>query len=122
MREVVHARSIKFLRVQNDRLPSGRILCDKGIFFPYDRFTGYKKSNQNQFGRALQLALICIMDSKETGLETSSRHRFQHDGNSWRHKNVIREVKFDVYDKRQTFTVCLQLSVQQNQNICICSE
>ena len=53
MREVVHARSIKFLRVRNDRLPSGRILCDKEIFFPYDRFTGYKKSNQNQFGRAL---------------------------------------------------------------------
>ena len=40
-----------------------------------------------------------------------------------------REVKFDVYGKRQTangkrqtFAVCLQLSVQQNQNICICSE
>ena len=56
MREVVHARSIKFLRVRNDRLPSGRILCDKEIFFPYDRFTGYKKSNQNQFGRALPFA------------------------------------------------------------------
>ena len=46
------------------------------------------------------------------------------------HAIIIREVKFDVYGKRQTangkrqtFTVCLQLSVQQNQkNICICSE
>ena len=56
MREVVHARSIEFLRVRNDRLLSGRILCDKEIFFPYDRFTGYKKSNQNQFGRALPFA------------------------------------------------------------------
>ena len=56
MRKVVHARSIKFLRVQNDRLPSGRILCDKDIFFPYDGFTGYKKSKQNQFGRALPFA------------------------------------------------------------------
>ena len=60
MREVVHARSsarsIKFLRERNDRLPSGRILCDKEIFFPYDRFTGYKKSNQNQSGRALPFA------------------------------------------------------------------
>ena len=56
MREVVHARSIKFLRVQNDRLPSGRILCDSEIFFSYDRFTGYMKSNQNQFGRALPFA------------------------------------------------------------------
>ena len=26
------------------------------IFFPYDRFTGYKKSNQNQSGRALPFA------------------------------------------------------------------
>ena len=50
------ARSIKLLRVRNDRLPSGRILCDKEIFFPYDGFTGYKKSNQNQFGRALSFA------------------------------------------------------------------
>ena len=25
-------------------------------FFPYDRFTGYKKSNQNQYGRALPFA------------------------------------------------------------------
>ena len=33
MREVVHARSIKFLRVRNDLLSSGRILCDKEIFF-----------------------------------------------------------------------------------------
>ena len=55
MREVVHARSIKS-RVRNDRPPSGRILCDKEIFFPYDRFTGYKKSNQNRFGRALPFA------------------------------------------------------------------
>ena len=56
MREVVNARSIKFLRVRNDRLSSGRILCDKEIFCPYDRFTGYKKSNQNQSGRALPFA------------------------------------------------------------------
>ena len=33
MREVVHARSIKFPRVRNNRLPSGRIVCEKGIFF-----------------------------------------------------------------------------------------
>ena len=33
MREVVHARSIKFPRVRNNRLPSGRILCEKEIFF-----------------------------------------------------------------------------------------
>ena len=55
MREVVHARSIEFLRVRNDRLSSGRILCGKEIF-PFDRFTGYKKSNQNQFGRVLPFA------------------------------------------------------------------
>ena len=34
----------------------------------------------------------------------------------------FREVKFDVYGERQTFAVCLQLSVQKNQDICICSE
>ena len=28
----------------------------KGDIFPFDRFTGYKKSNQNQFGRFLQFA------------------------------------------------------------------
>ena len=56
MREVVHTRSIEFLRVRNDRLSFGRILCDMEIFFPYDGFAGYKKSNQNQFGRALPLA------------------------------------------------------------------
>ena len=28
----------------------------QGDIFPYDRFTGYKKSNQNQFGRALPFA------------------------------------------------------------------
>ena len=33
MREVVHARSIKFPRVRNNRLPSGRVLCEKEIFF-----------------------------------------------------------------------------------------
>ena len=49
-------RSIKYLRVRNDQLSSGRILCDKEIFFPYDGFTGYKKSNQNQSGRALPFA------------------------------------------------------------------
>ena len=32
MREVVHARSIEFPRVRNDRLLSGRILCEKEIF------------------------------------------------------------------------------------------
>ena len=31
-------------------------------------------------------------------------------------------LTFTANGKRQTFTVCLQLSVQQNQNICICSE
>ena len=56
MHEVVDARSIEFLRVRNDRLSSGRILRDKEIFFPYDGFTGYKKSNQNQFERALPFA------------------------------------------------------------------
>ena len=45
-----------FTRLRNDRLSSGRILCDKEIFFPYDRFTGYKKSNQNQSGTALPFA------------------------------------------------------------------
>ena len=33
MREVVHARSIKFPRLRNNRLPTGRILCEKEIFF-----------------------------------------------------------------------------------------
>ena len=36
MRKVVYVRSNEFLRMQNDRLPSGRtlcILCEKGIFF-----------------------------------------------------------------------------------------
>ena len=34
MREVVHARSIyELLRVRNDRLTSGLILCEKEIFF-----------------------------------------------------------------------------------------
>ena len=33
MREVVHAWSIKFPRVRNNRFPSGRILCEKGTFF-----------------------------------------------------------------------------------------
>ena len=28
----------------------------QGDIFPYNRFTGYKKSNQNQFGRALPFA------------------------------------------------------------------
>ena len=28
----------------------------KGDIFPFDRFTGYKKSNQNQFGRVLPFA------------------------------------------------------------------
>ena len=61
IREVFHTHSIKFLHVRNDRLSSGHILCDKEIFFPYDGFTGYKKSNQNQFGRALPFAfaLMC---------------------------------------------------------------
>ena len=33
----------------------------KGDIFPFDRFTGYKKSNQNQFGRVLPsaFALTC---------------------------------------------------------------
>ena len=46
--EVVHARSIEFLRARNDWLPAGCI-------FPLNRFTVYKKSNQNQFGRVLPL-------------------------------------------------------------------
>jgi len=33
MCEVVQVRSIEFLRVRNDRLPFGRILCEKDIFF-----------------------------------------------------------------------------------------
>ena len=33
MHEGVHARSVEFLRVRNDRLPSGRILCEKEIVF-----------------------------------------------------------------------------------------
>ena len=33
MREGVHVRSIEFLRVRNDRLLSGRILCEKEIVF-----------------------------------------------------------------------------------------
>ena len=58
MREVLHARSIKFLRVRNDRL----FFVTRRYFFPYDRFTGYKKSNQNRFGRALPFAfaLTCF--------------------------------------------------------------
>ena len=56
MGELVHVRSVEFLRMRNDRLSSGRILCDKEILFPYDGFTGYKKSDQNQFGRALPSA------------------------------------------------------------------
>ena len=31
MSEVVHARSIEFLRMRNDRLQSGRIFCEKEI-------------------------------------------------------------------------------------------
>ena len=56
MREVVHARSIKFPLVRNNRFPSGRILLWKGDIFLFDRFTGYTKSNQNQFGRVLPFA------------------------------------------------------------------
>ena len=56
MREVVHACSIKFPRVRNNRLPSGRILCEKGDIFSFDRFTGYTKSNQNRCGRVLPFA------------------------------------------------------------------
>ena len=38
----------------------------------------YKK----KFDYICVFLLSLSMDSKETGLETSSRHRFQHDGNS----------------------------------------
>jgi len=55
MREVVHARSIKFLRVRNERVSLGRILCKKDDIFLFHRLTGYKKSNQNQIGRVLPL-------------------------------------------------------------------
>ena len=50
-----HARSCSRAR-ETIGLPFGRILCDKDIFFLFDRFTGYKKSNQNQFGRVLPFA------------------------------------------------------------------
>ena len=43
MREVVHARSIKFPRMRNDQLPSGRILCDKEIFFSLRWFYGLQE-------------------------------------------------------------------------------
>ena len=52
MREDVHARSIKFPRVE----ATGFHPLWKGDIFPFDRFTGYMKSNQNQFGRVLQFA------------------------------------------------------------------
>ena len=34
----------------------------KGDIFPFDRFTGYKKSNQNQFGRVLPFAFALTYD------------------------------------------------------------
>ena len=53
MREVVHARSIEFLRERSDRLSSGRILCEKEIFF---FLFVLRVKNQNQFGRVLPFA------------------------------------------------------------------
>ena len=43
MREVVHARSIEFLRVWNDRLPSRRIHCEKEILFSFRSFYGLQE-------------------------------------------------------------------------------
>ena len=74
------ARSIEFTRVRNDR-PSIRTYSSwKGDTFPFVRFTGYKESNQNQFGRVLRFAfaLTCY----KTYLFFSSLSDF--DSCSWR--------------------------------------
>ena len=55
VRKAVHARSIEFPHVLNDRL-SIQMYLWKGDIFPFDCFAGYKKSNQNQFGRVLPFA------------------------------------------------------------------
>ena len=52
----------------------------KGDIFPVDRFTGYKKSNQNQFGRALPFAFA--LTSYKISLFFSSLSDF--DSFSWR--------------------------------------
>ena len=57
MREVVHARSIEFLRVRNDRFSSGRILSEKEFFFLLIVLRVTRKvTDQNQFGRVLPFA------------------------------------------------------------------
>ena len=54
MREVVHARLIEFPRVRNAFIRTYYLW--KGDVSPFDLFTPYKKSNQNQFGRVLPFA------------------------------------------------------------------
>ena len=49
MREVVHARAKRPESIRTYSLW-------QGDSFPFDRFMGYKKSNQNQFGRVLPFA------------------------------------------------------------------
>ena len=56
MGEVVHARSIPFATCAKWLASVWTYSLWKGGIFSYDRFTGYKKSNQNQIGRALPLA------------------------------------------------------------------
>ena len=50
------ARSIEFPRVRNDQSSIRTYSLWKGDIFPCFRFTGYKKSNQNQFERVLPFA------------------------------------------------------------------
>ena len=74
------ARSIEFTRVRNDR-PSIRTYSSwKGDTFPFVRFTGYKESNQNQFGRVLRFAFA--LTYYKTYLFFSSFSNF--DSCSWR--------------------------------------
>ena len=54
----------------------------KGDIFPFDRFTGYKKSNQNQFGRGLPYVCICFNVLNKIYLFFSSLSDF--DSFSWR--------------------------------------
>jgi len=58
MREVVHARSIKFLRVRNDRLSPGRILCEKEIFFFLIVLRDTRKVTKTKLGEFYRA--ICI--------------------------------------------------------------
>ena len=60
---MLFTRSIEFSRVRKTNgVPSGRILLVKKRYFSVDRFTGYKKSSQNQLGRVLPFAfaLTCF--------------------------------------------------------------